>query len=153
MVGKKIPSNLVWRLNFLQKLVASLTFNQIQNHLLSHRDLGAGMSGIRKVSSADRRQSFRARLQRALSLSSSESDDTHSPSRSVVGDTLEDGSSFQGGDGCYGAQENGNPSDESDRGDRQEEIMASAHETNLEVPEQTLLPGDSNTVALECMEE
>lgn len=111
------------------------------------------MSGIRKVSSADRRQSFRARLQRALSLSSSESDDTHSPSRSVVGDTLEDGSSFQGGDGCYGAQENGNPSDESDRGDRQEEIMASAHETNLEVPEQTLLPGDSNTVALECMEE
>lgn len=71
----------------------------------------------------------------------------------MVGDTLEDGSSFQGGDGCYGAQENGNPSDESDRGDRQEEIMASAHETNLEVPEQTLLPGDSNTVALECMEE
>lgn len=118
MVGKKIPSNLVWRLNFLQKLVASLTFNQIQNHLLSHRDLGVGMSGIRKVSSADRRQSFRARLQRALSLSSSESDDTHSPSRSVVGDTLEDRSSFQGGDGCYSAQENGNPSDESDRGDR-----------------------------------
>ncbi|CRL25425.1 unnamed protein product [Penicillium camemberti] len=76
------------------------------------------MSGIRKVSSADRRQSFRARLQHSLSLSSSESDDTHSPSRSVVGDTLEDRSSFQGGDGCYSAQENGNPSDESDRGDR-----------------------------------
>ncbi|CRL27378.1 unnamed protein product [Penicillium camemberti] len=52
------------------------------------------MSGIRKVSSAHRRQSFRARSQRVLSLSSSESDGTHSPSRSVVGDTFEDGSSF-----------------------------------------------------------
>lgn len=70
----------------------------------------------------------------------------------MVGDTLEDGSSIQGGDGCYSAQGNGNPSDESDRGYRQEQTMVSTHETNLEVPEQTFLP-DNNTVALECVEE
>ncbi|KAG0159813.1 hypothetical protein Pdw03_0983 [Penicillium digitatum] len=31
--------------------------------------------------------------------------------------------------------------------------MASTHKTNLEAPEQTFLPGNSNTVALECVEE
>ena len=40
--------------------------------------------------SADRRQSFRSRLQRALSLSSSESEDPRSPSRSAAGDTTEE---------------------------------------------------------------
>ncbi|KAJ5117340.1 hypothetical protein N7448_010972 [Penicillium atrosanguineum] len=48
------------------------------------------MSAIPKLPSADRRQSFRSRLQRALALSPSESEDPRSHSGSVAGDTTEE---------------------------------------------------------------
>ena len=48
------------------------------------------MSAIPNLSSADRRQSFRSPLQRALSLSASESEDPRSHSGSVAGDTTEE---------------------------------------------------------------
>ena len=48
------------------------------------------MSAIPNLPSADRRQSFRRRLQRALSLSASESEDPRSHSGSVAGDTTEE---------------------------------------------------------------
>ena len=48
------------------------------------------MSAIPKLSSAHRRQSFRSRLQRALSLSPSESEDARSHPGSVARDTTEE---------------------------------------------------------------
>lgn len=48
------------------------------------------MGAIPKLPSADRRQSFRRRLQRALSLSPPESEDARSHSGSVAVDTTEE---------------------------------------------------------------
>ena len=48
------------------------------------------MSAIPKLPSAGRRQSFCRRLQRALSLPSSESEDPRSPSWPAAGDTTEE---------------------------------------------------------------
>ncbi|KAJ6105241.1 hypothetical protein N7523_010051 [Penicillium sp. IBT 18751x] len=48
------------------------------------------MSAIPKLPSADRRQSLRSRLQRALALSPSESEDPRSDSGLVAGDTTEE---------------------------------------------------------------
>ena len=54
---------------------------------------------------SDRQQSFRSRLQRTLPLSSSESEDIRSPSRSAIGDNIEDRSSFQEENYCSGNQQ------------------------------------------------
>lgn len=48
------------------------------------------MSAIPKIASADRRQSFRSRLQRALILSPSESENRRNPSGSDSDDTAEE---------------------------------------------------------------
>ncbi|KAJ5752772.1 hypothetical protein N7520_009689 [Penicillium odoratum] len=48
------------------------------------------MGGIRKVSHPNRHSNFRRRLERALSLSPSDSESAQSPSRSAEGDTTED---------------------------------------------------------------
>jgi hypothetical protein len=48
------------------------------------------MSAIPKLPSADRRQSLRSRLQRALALSPFESDNPRSDSGLVAGDTTEE---------------------------------------------------------------
>lgn len=101
------------------------------------------MKGIRKVPYTDR-GNFRSRLQRALSLSSSDSEDTRSPSRSVAGDTTEDEPSFPEENDYGGDQENSNPA---------EPEMVSMDKTDLEDPGQILFSGDSNTVALECVAE
>ncbi|KAK9847478.1 hypothetical protein MYU51_018729 [Penicillium brevicompactum] len=66
------------------------------------------MGGIRKVSHSHQLQDFRSRLQRALSLSSSESDKTSSPSASEAGDTTED-EVLQDGNNSSNDQENSNP--------------------------------------------
>ncbi|CRL30235.1 unnamed protein product [Penicillium camemberti] len=72
---------------------ASLKYNwELSSY---QRDSDASIGGIRKVSHTPRLQNFRSRLQRALSLSSSESEDTGSLSRSATGDTTEDYSSLQ----------------------------------------------------------
>ncbi|KAJ6134837.1 hypothetical protein N7523_001159 [Penicillium sp. IBT 18751x] len=62
------------------------------------------MSAIPKLPSADRRQSFRRRLQRALALSPSKSEDPRSDSGLVAGDTTEEEVHQQQND-CYSRQE------------------------------------------------
>lgn len=69
------------------------------------------MAGIRKIPYTDHRQSFRSRLQRALSLSSSESEDTGSPLRSAAGDTTEDEVFFQEND-SFGNDRSGSLADD-----------------------------------------
>jgi hypothetical protein len=63
------------------------------------------MGRIRKLSFTGQRQSFRSRLQRALSLSSSRSENIWSPPRSAAGDTTEEESSFQE-NGSFGNHRN-----------------------------------------------
>ncbi|KAJ5051329.1 hypothetical protein NUH16_003468 [Penicillium rubens] len=88
------------------------------------------MGGIRKASRPLRRPDFRSRLQRALSLSSLESEDTGSVC-SATEDTIGDESPSQ---------------EENDSGDQQNSDAA-------DESEQEALSGDSNTVALECLTE
>ena len=97
------------------------------------------------------RQDFRSRLQRALSLSSSESDKTDSPSASEAGDTTED-EVLQDGNDYSDDQENSNPADESE-GDPRERRMKRKCDGDLEIPKQTQLHGEGNAVALECVAE
>lgn len=91
-------------------------------------------------------------MQRALSLSSSESKDARSQSRSGAGDTTEN-ESLQDGNDCSGDHENSNSADESVKETLRERRMISRHETDLEIQGQTQLSGDSNAVALECVAE
>ena len=98
-----------------------------------------------------RRQDFRSRLQHALSLSSSESEKTSSPSASEAGDTTED-DVLQDGNECSDEQENSNSADESEEAPR-ERRMKRKRERDLEIPKQTELLGEGNAVALECVAE
>ncbi|KAI3260291.1 hypothetical protein CBS147308_10294 [Penicillium roqueforti] len=109
------------------------------------------MGGIRKVSHTHQRQDFRSRLQRALSLSSSESGETSSPSASEEGDTTED-EVLQDGNDCSDDQENSNSADESEEALR-ERRKKCRYERDMQKSEQTQLPGDGNAVALECVAE
>ncbi|KAI3093932.1 hypothetical protein CBS147333_10055 [Penicillium roqueforti] len=111
------------------------------------------MGGIRKVSHTRRRQNFRSRLQRALSLSSSESEDTQIPSRPGTGDTTEGESSLQDEIDCCDDQENSNSADESEKKAPRERRIKSRRELDLEMPGQTELAADMNTVTLECVAE
>lgn len=72
---------------------------------LSHLDTDPTMGRIRKIPFTDQRQSFRSRLQRALSLSSSGSEDIWSPPGSTEGDTTEEESSLQE-NGSFGNHHN-----------------------------------------------
>ncbi|KAJ5300116.1 hypothetical protein PENANT_c107G03825 [Penicillium antarcticum] len=110
------------------------------------------MGGIRKVSHTPRKQNFRSRLQRALSLSSSESEDTGSPSRSATGDTTEDDSSFQEEHDCVD-QDNSTSADESEQQAVRQRKSVFGHQMGLEPRGQTQLSGDGNSVALECLTE
>ncbi|KAJ5033237.1 hypothetical protein NUH16_003153 [Penicillium rubens] len=109
------------------------------------------MGGIRKVSHTHQRQDFRTKLQRALSLSSSESEETGSPSASETGDTIDD-DVLQDGNDCSDDQENSNPADESEEAPR-ERRMKRTRERDLEIPKHTQLHGEGNAVALECVAE
>ncbi|CAG7935507.1 unnamed protein product [Penicillium nalgiovense] len=109
------------------------------------------MGGIRKVPHTPRRQSFRSRLQRALSLSSSESEDC-SPSRSTTGDTTEDDLSLQE-ENDSDDQENGTSADGSEQEAVRQQKTVCGPETDLEIRGKTLLSSDSTTVALGCLTE
>jgi flagellar basal body rod protein FlgB len=109
------------------------------------------MGGIRKVSHTQRRQDFRSRLQRALSLSSSESEKARSPSASEPGDTTED-EVLQDRNDRSADQDNSNSAEESEEAPR-ERRKKSKYERDLERSKQTQLPEDGNTVALECVAE
>jgi hypothetical protein len=109
------------------------------------------MGGIRKVSHTHRGLYFRSRLKRALSLSSSESEKTSSPSASEAGDTTED-EVLKDGNDCSDDQENSNSADESED-TLQERRMKRKRERDLEIPKQSQLYGEDNAVALECVAE
>ena len=111
------------------------------------------MAGIRKLPHPDRRESFRSRLHRALSLSSSESEGRRSPSRSASGDTTEDDEFTQ--------EENGHPSRQS-RGNAVHSVEDDArHDWNsgprlgveLSLPQEPDLSGKVNIIAFQCMAE
>ncbi|CAG8002252.1 unnamed protein product [Penicillium salamii] len=110
------------------------------------------MGGIRKVSRPLRRPDFRSRLQRALSLSSLESEDTGSVSSSATEDTTGDESPSQE-ENDSGDQQNSDAADESEQEAARQRRTVFGHETDLEIRGQTQLSGDSNTVALECLTE
>ncbi|CAG8007459.1 unnamed protein product [Penicillium nalgiovense] len=109
------------------------------------------MGGIRKASRPLRRPDFRRRLQRALSLSSLDSEGTGSVSSAAV-DTAGDESPSQE-ENDSGDQQNSDAADESEQEAARQRRTVLEHETDLEIRGQTQLSGDSNTDALECLTE
>ncbi|KAI1828939.1 hypothetical protein DTO027I6_10140 [Penicillium roqueforti] len=109
------------------------------------------MGGIRKASRPLRRPDFRSRLQRALSLSSLESEDTGSVCSATEDTTGDESSSQEENDS--GDQQNSDAADESEQEAARQRRTVFGHETDLEIRGQTQLSGDSNTVALECLTE
>jgi hypothetical protein len=109
------------------------------------------MGGIRKVSHTHRGLDFRSRLQRALSLSSSESEKNSSPSVSEAGDTTED-QALQDGNDCSNDHGNSSSADESEE-DPRERRMKPTRERDMEIPKPTQLHTEGNAVALECVAE
>lgn len=109
------------------------------------------MGGIRKVSLTHHGLDFRSRLQRALSLSSSESDKTSNPSASEAGDITED-EVLQDGNDYSDDQGNSNSADGSVEAPR-ERRMKRKRDKDLEIPKKTQLHGEDNAVALECVAE
>jgi hypothetical protein len=110
------------------------------------------MGRIRKLSFTDERQSFRSRLQRALSLSSSGSEDIWSPPRSTAGDTTEDESSFQE-NGSFDNHRNGIAADDDQESPPHTWSMGPRPEEELEQPGQANLSEDCNMIALQCAAE
>jgi hypothetical protein len=109
------------------------------------------MGRIRKLPFTGQRQSFRSRLQRALSLSSSGSEDIWSPPRSAAGDTTEEESSFQE-NGSFGNHYNGIAADDGQENASHTWSMGPRPEEGLE-PGQDNLSGDCNMIALQCAAE
>jgi hypothetical protein len=103
------------------------------------------------VSHSHQHQDFRSRLQRALSLSSSEFDKTSIPSASEAGDTTED-EVLQDGNDCSDDHETSNSADGTEETPR-ERRMNRTRERDLEIPKQPQLHGEGNAVALECVAE
>jgi hypothetical protein len=110
------------------------------------------MAGIRKLPYSDHKKSFRSRLQRALSLSSSESEDIRSPSRSAAGDTTEDEVSFQDND-SFGHDRSGSLADDGQEYPLQEQSMGPSSENELELPRLIDLSEDFNMIAFQCVAE
>ncbi|CAG8214254.1 unnamed protein product [Penicillium nalgiovense] len=109
------------------------------------------MGGIRKASRPLRRPHFRSRLQRELSLSFLESEDTGSVSGSATGDTTRDESPQEENDS--GDQKNSTSDDDSEQETAQQRRTVFGHETDQDIRGQTLPSGDSNMVALGCLTE
>ena len=109
------------------------------------------MGRIHKIPFTDQRQSFRSRLQRALSLSSSGSEDIWSPPRSAEGDTTEEESSLQE-NGSFGNHRDGIAA-----GDDQESALNTwsmgLRAEELEQPGQADLAENCNMIALQCAAE
>jgi hypothetical protein len=110
------------------------------------------MAEIRKLPYSYHKQSFRSRLQRALSLSSSESEDIRSPSRSAAGDTTEDEAYFQDND-SLGHDCSGRLADDGQEYPPQEQSMGPSPENELELPRQIDLSEDFNMIAFQCVAE
>ncbi|CAG8091499.1 unnamed protein product, partial [Penicillium salamii] len=119
---------------------------------LSHLDTDPTMGRIRKVPFTDQRQSFRSRLQRALSLSSSGSEDIWSPPGSAEGDTTEEESSLQD-NGSFGNHHNDIAVEDGQESPPHSWSMGPRPEEELEQPGQANLAEDCNMIALQCAAE
>ncbi|KAE8308082.1 hypothetical protein BDV41DRAFT_581762 [Aspergillus transmontanensis] len=108
------------------------------------------MGAVRKSTYSARRPDFRRQLQRALSLSSFETEDTHSTPKSSVGDTTEDQLSIH--------QENDGSSVYSDGVGHSHEaqidpgLFSTARDVE-KIEGQIDLPEDRNMIALKCVAE
>jgi hypothetical protein len=105
------------------------------------------MAGIRKLPYTDHRQSFRSRLQRALSLPLSESEVIRSPSRSAAGDTTEDEASVQENDNV-GNDRIGSLADYDQESPSPNRHRSTRSENELELPF-----GDCSMIAFQCVAE
>ncbi|CAG8070455.1 unnamed protein product [Penicillium salamii] len=110
------------------------------------------MGRIRKLPFTAQRQSFRSRLQRALSLSSSGSEDIWSPPSSAAGDTTEEESSFQE-NGSFDNHRNDIAADDGQESPPHIWSMGPRPEEKLEQPGQANLSDDCNMIALQCAAE
>lgn len=108
------------------------------------------MGAVRKSTYSARRPDFRRQLQRALSLSSFETEDTHSASKSSAGDTTEDqlsihsendGSSVQSGSVGRNHEAQIDPA-----------LFSTARDVE-KIEGQRDLPEDRDLIALECVAE
>ena len=101
------------------------------------------MGAVQKPSHAQKMPDFRRRLQRALSLSSSESENSQSPTVSLSGDTTEEESTHSSGDIQAATQQEEPPNDV------QNEAVLIPHLGGYG----TQSPRDSNMLALQCVAE
>lgn len=104
------------------------------------------MAGIRKLPYTDHRQSFRSRLQRALSLPASESEVLRSPSRSAAGDTTEDGASVQENEN-FGNERISSLADHDQESPSPYRCKSPRSENELELSRQDDLSGDYSMIA------
>ena len=111
------------------------------------------MAAIRKFPHPDRRESFRSRLHRALSLSSSEPEDRRSPSRSAAGDTTEDDEFTQEEDDRSSRQRRGNAVHNVEDNARHDWNSGPRLGVELSLPEEPDLSGRLNMIAFQCMAE
>ncbi|CAI7621241.1 unnamed protein product [Penicillium viridicatum] len=132
-------------------VLSPITLNQKWEHSSPQRNSDADMGGIRKASRPLRRPDFRRRLQRALSLSSLDTEDTGSVCSATEDRTGDESPSQEENDS--GDQQNSDAADESEQEAARQRRTVFGHETDLEIRGQTQLSGDSNTVALECLTE
>ncbi|CAG8897853.1 unnamed protein product [Penicillium nalgiovense] len=119
---------------------------------LSYLDTYPTMGRIRKIPFTDQRQSFRSRLQRALSLSSSGSENIWSPPGSAEGDTTEEESSLQE-NGSFGNHHNDIVVEDGQESPPHTWSMGPRPEEELEQPGQANLAEDCNMIALQCAAE
>lgn len=121
-----------------------------KSHATSSPVLDANMGAVRKSTYSARRPDFRRQLQRALSLSSFETEDTRSASKSSAGDTTEDqlsihsendGSSVQSGSVGRNHEAQIDPA-----------LFSTARDVE-KIEGQRDLPEDRDMIALECVAE
>ena len=111
------------------------------------------MAAIRKFPHPDRRESFRSRLHRALSLSSSESEDRRRPSRSAAGDTTEDDEFTQEENDYSSHQRRGNAVHSVEEDARHDWNSSPRLGVELSLPQEPDLSGKLNMIAFQCMAE
>jgi hypothetical protein len=110
------------------------------------------MAGIRKLPYTAHRQSFRSRLQRALSLPPSESEVLRSSSRSAAGDTTEDEASVQENDN-FGNERIGSLADYDQEPPSTNRCRSPRSENELELHRQDDLSADCSMIAFQCVAE
>jgi hypothetical protein len=108
------------------------------------------MSAIPKLPSADRRQSLQSRLQRALALSPSESEDPRSHLGLVAGDITEEEVHQEQND-CYSRQEWSTTLGSIEEDARPDRDMGPNFGKARETPGQ--IDANCNVIALQCIAE